>query len=1503
MRENRVCLFVGVILQMTDPQRWFIALATTSYSHAEMDDRPELADEVARMRDIFVNEFGYRLVPGVTQNMTGYELKKLLRSFLCDPARSSADIFVFYYTGHGVLRNSELVLPFSDTTSDLTGTGVWAGDLAKWIFRGTVVTKTLIILDTCYSGQGAGDLTTDAISALEGLKGQVEHPDIAIIASARPYEQASSCAFPQAFGEVVRHRASGGHEPQYLPLDTVIGMVQSRTPAWQHARLYHIGETVTHFLPNPRFDQQLQGLDLRAQRDLAQRERRKAEISAHVDPRARGLDLPQENVWLFTGRHAALRELVSHLSPAPESSSGWAIAVTGDPGSGKSSVLARLYTLADTQLRPRVPGIERLPPDTVPQRGAVSRFIHARGLTTETILAGLAEAAGIHAETVGDFAMRLGHKATPLAVIVDAIDEANDPKHLVDTLLAPLAREAERIGLRLLLGTRRHLLPRLGPEVQLLDLDEETYADPESVKSYASQCLLQLNKKTPYADLPQEILEATSAAIAEAARKSFLVALITARSLALRTSAVNPFDVAWRASLPREASSAMRLDLDQRLGQQAQRARDLLLPLAYAAGAGLPWEDLWAPLATMLSRDATCYLNSDIDWLIDQAGFYIIETIENERSTYRLYHEALAEHLRECHDNQVMHGKITAYLLRQVPIRDGRRDWREVASYIRMNLSTHAAKAKFLDDLILDPAYLLEAAPPQLLDSLPSVVSVSAATAAAAYQDAAQYFKITDKSDHVSYLELAAHQHSSSELIARIRQLKIGCSFWRPRWSVWAPQHPHRILRRYAGPISGLSSARLGTNSVILANVNTEVHALDPVSGVDAVHFSLQHPAKVAGMSFIEVQVQQPRDPAPLREVVQEGAERDGRRKRKDEEDDSIFTEYLKRIAIGDIRKGRRPETFPLVVTGCRDGLVRIWDLRTGKLAIPELQSSFKDCRSVSAYQDEQDLLVAACSESGYLRIWRIPTEHLSDRTGPRGHLDCESITVRTNVGLVTETIFLKDGTLEPTLIVAGSAGKVSFLALSKERAAVRATEIQPSAVNVVSAILTDSGHAIVTAGSDHVIRIFDMEKKQAAEKTLEGHRDTIQDLALGNIGFRQNRTIFSVSSDSTVRCWDLQSGLPLGSPMRGHTGAVRAVTIAGRGVITGGDDGTIRNWDVTINASGDSTADDTVDVNVLTISDLSHWRTCVLAGHPGGWLSGWDLESGTTIFRHKKHQGPINAISVYDSSCILTGGGTAGRLFGDDFDVQAWWLNDGNLESRPLKAHTGPVRDIVVTHLYNGEQALLTIGGSVYDNDFAIRIWDLQSLLRAKGNDSLQPVAEYIPAKASPTAATAISVGRQTVLMLAYEDSYIRLIDVATGRPVAQPIAVPGTGITALLTMQLEGHTVAVAGCDNGALYIWDLRPLKTHRSARRMFQRLPRIKELRRIQGVGRVTALCISGQQDLIAARGSHVELGILKDIPSQTIELNSSVTSLALYGSSTLAVGTVQGAVIIDLLPGK
>jgi len=251
-----------------------------------------------------------------------------------------------------------------------------------------------------------------------------------------------------------------------------------------------------------------------------------------------------------------------------------------------------------------------------------------------------------------------------------------------EDLLRPLIERGRGL-IRLLLGARRHVCPQLGPSwaqtCEEIDLDAPYYADPWSLTALVRRILRSSHPAqavaSPFADCPPLVLEEVIAAIAEAAGRSFFVARILATTQAAQPTLPDPRDPSWRASLPTHAGPAMRQDLETRLPGHAGRAVDLLRPLAYAKGPGLPWEDIWPLLANALPPGHG-YTNDDLLELAERAGSYIVEsgTIE-DRSLYRLYHRSLTEYLRADRDEDADENAITTALVRHIPLRiNGRTD-------------------------------------------------------------------------------------------------------------------------------------------------------------------------------------------------------------------------------------------------------------------------------------------------------------------------------------------------------------------------------------------------------------------------------------------------------------------------------------------------------------------------------------------------------------------------------------------------------------------------------------------------------------------------------------------------------------------------------------------------------------------------------------------------------------------------------------------------------------
>ena len=752
---------------------------------------PHIVDSINRITRIFTEDFGYERTTSLDIDPPAEQIGKEIREFClkCD----HDDIVTLYYTGHADEVNEKHRVWTGSTLDGVLGT-LETGHLADLMLVGTPLRYALIILDTCFAGKGGAE----ALRASVGSMGEGAGKTLALLTAAYPREQIVAGDFARLFEHAVIQRAVAGHEPRYLTLGAIARLVDANPsrPGWQtvsHSVLF--GRTdLLPFFPNRRFNLQLHGLDLLTQLRIEQEELRVGDLRGHFLPRARGVDVPAEPGQRFVGREAALRDLVSWLQNKDDLS---ARIVTGGPGSGKSAVIGRLVVLSDHDWRRTVP-TEDLAADTIPPEGAIATGIHARGMTSAQVLTALCATVGVRADTPADMLREM--RGRRFTVAIDAVDEALDPAGLVSGVLRPLVEAGPAEGLRLLLGTRPHLLEPLGMTGSAIDIDDERYADPASIYEYVVRGLEASNPQSPYHSAPADLVAAVAGAVAEAAGHSFLVALIVSRTLLSGTEVPDPEDPGWRARLPGTAAAAMHSDLEARLGAEADRARDLLRPLAFAHGAGLPWEELWAPLASKLSgRD---YTDDDLIWLRRQAGSYVVEAMESGHSVYRLYHAALAEYLRQGCDEGHIHNLFSVFLMGRVPMSRSGLDWSRAHPYILAHLATHAQRAGMLDSLLLDPGYLVNAGSAGLLAALPAARDPDAVLAGRAYQRAVHQLRDQPEDYRFSYLELASRITHAALLASRIA-VSAPHRRWSVPWTHWPPEHPHRILAGHLGLVNG----------------------------------------------------------------------------------------------------------------------------------------------------------------------------------------------------------------------------------------------------------------------------------------------------------------------------------------------------------------------------------------------------------------------------------------------------------------------------------------------------------------------------------------------------------------------------------------------------------------------------------------------------------------------------------------------------------------------------
>jgi hypothetical protein len=143
-----------------------------------------------------------------------------------------------------------------------------------------------------------------------------------------------------------------------------------------------------------------------------------------------------------------------------------AAVITGGSAGAPTPALARVVATSDPAARRRIPdtAITGLPRSAVLAVGAIDLAIDATGRTVAEIQDRVAERFGFRADGLVD---GLLHRQPPPALVIDRLESAADPAGLVSELVAPLAAEARRYGLRLVTGFAGPLPANLAYDLSL----------------------------------------------------------------------------------------------------------------------------------------------------------------------------------------------------------------------------------------------------------------------------------------------------------------------------------------------------------------------------------------------------------------------------------------------------------------------------------------------------------------------------------------------------------------------------------------------------------------------------------------------------------------------------------------------------------------------------------------------------------------------------------------------------------------------------------------------------------------------------------------------------------------------------------------------------------------------------------------------------------------------------------------------------------------------------
>ncbi|MFG2127534.1 caspase family protein [Streptomyces sp. NPDC048751] len=1128
-------------------RRYVLAAGTRHYpDDPDLTELPGVEEDVERVAALF-QDLGYtRILPHLSSSPRSQHLLGELEEWLEHPDRSERDVLVVYYAGHGVKhprRRDHYLMCGGSKIARPQGTAIRSSDLAG-VVTGSCVGHALLILDTCYAGAGTAQMASVAVD-LATLRGN-DSEGPWLLAAARAREEAVDHAFVPALEEALRHSRAGMRQPHLDVLD-----VTSRIDAYLREHHPHQSarcsaaevRTPPPFFPNPAYRPGLSPtlVDVQTAREWA----------AHFDPRGRGVEYASEKGDFFTGRLQALATLASWLREPQHD--GRARVITGGPGSGKSALLGRLLALADTD-----PGVWPTAPAYVtPPAGCVTTAVHARGANLESLTGRLAGALGIDADSPHQLLAALADHTAPCTLLIDALDEAGtgvggtEPLRIARELLRPLSTLPH---VRLLIGTRRETIAALGSAVHVIDLDNAAYAKRTDIEEYAHASLEASGACRRY---PPDTRRELARAIAARAGQSFLVARMTVRAVAHGDLVVDTSRPGWEQTLPTEAGQAFDAYL-ARYGEDEAKVRRLLTPLAYAEGDGLPWDALWAPLATALS--AVPCSDEDVDWLFRNAGAYVVEVpAEDERSVFRLFHEALAEHLRSPRRDTENQRRLTAALQQTVPLRqDGDRDWTRAHPYIVKNLPGHAAAAGELAELLRDSFFLVHADPDALLSAMDGVDDHMVRRTHAMYRSSAHLHRRLPTTYRAQLLAVDSTRFGMDEHQRALRRLLA----WAPRWATRTQTSGtlRATLDSYCGSYSVMDCLTVGSVPLLAtAGPNREVWLWD--MRTQSVHTSLRgHRADLTALCCGEadgVQIVATADldgevriwniaegTVSLRITVAQSGE--GRPNPRTERvisstgGDKSAPDFAVSLACTVL------DGAPVLLGYGFNGTAWLWDLRTAELLRHvDTQASALTVRAAIGCVELGDAPHAIVT-SGYrpALAWNLINGELS-HVPARDSADVEVQWTGSLEGRAT--VFL--------------GGKVGLLRWDPvTRAESRLFPSHSKQVTATAVVPGRTGDAVVVGHADGTIHIRDAQSGALIGR-LNGHDQWVHALSTAVVEGAQ--VIVSSSMDGTLRLWDLPEESEIATSP-GHNSQVHAVTCLVAGgmpiAVTGGDL-SVRAW------------------------------------------------------------------------------------------------------------------------------------------------------------------------------------------------------------------------------------------------------------------------------------------------------------------------------------------------------
>ena len=1346
---------------------------------SQLKSLPYSAEQQSNLRVLFEKEprfrdAGFEVLDLEPCRNSGDVLARLKQ--VGDLARKNGDLnVVLIWSGHGQTFDRKLRLATPECTEPLNeASGLPASELV--IQTGAKVARNFcVFIDACEAG-GAALEFSEVAAARAWNDADQEHTFAAFYASC-PFISAKDGTYlslltsildkgpsEEAEKEVQDRGHNIGFRKKYRLLSAnEIDQAISAEIIAHPGRYRGLGPSaVTGFgsqflFPNPRYS-------INAPVRMVDEEA----LDTHFLSKARGIEFGLRG-WHFTGRVQTTRNILGWATSEPSATASIYI-LTGGGGTGKSALVGRLVALSDREARERlrIEGWneeEDQESGTLPSVDLFDAAVHLRNLTAQRVVEQLAvllrldrpESPKAFVETIEK------QNKTHMRVVFDALDEAEDPGTVASAVILPLAK----VGWRVLVATRPSSRARGADDlisllssvrVELQDLDADTNS-AEDIAQYVT-ARIRSEQSPQFMDNPS-LIKLASTMIAERAKDKFLYARIATSYLLRCVDEISEqtLDGLLGAGINGIFDQDLR-ELDKSFQTHFKRkdrgASRLLEALAWAQGSGIPIRDgLWGTvtnaLASQLQGTFVKIEDTHVNWVLREAGRYILEDGDGDQAVYRLFHQSLIDHFHPNRDTEADRASIIAQSLSTCARNMG--GWRHANSYLVRHMASHWAACRpqlELHSLLLDFQWMrarLEGTDihallkdyEYVMDPAPQAISVVSRTlsmtAHILWKDKRQLIpqllgRVPPVDKQLQMLrEDARHTIDRLMLLPRLGGLRQAGSLIRvididiPKaylfntvaftldgnhvvlggrdgtvwlWDVLGGKTTGEPLRGHGGKVNSVAFSQDGM--YVVSGSDDKTLRLWEVASCKEIHVLRGHEGRITCVAFSPdgMQVVSGSDDATLRLWEVRSGQVLGELHWNDHEI-GLLSVVLRLVRF----VGFTSVAFSLdgnhVIAGGRDGSVRRWDVHSKQAVGDPLWHNsevshviFRGGVSSVAFSSD-GMQLASGGGDGALRLWSVSNQQALVEP-MLGHS-----------GKVTSVAFRRDG----RQMVSGGEDRTVRLWEVESGKELRVFRGHEEGVSSVAFSL--DGTYVVSGGDDGTVRLWDIHGEQVRDDLLRGHDGEVTCVAFSPDG----TYLISGSDDRSVRLWDVHSGQVLGEPLRYDrersllSGLVRVGGISsvafnsdGTCVVAGGRDGTVWLWEV---HSGllvaeplrydDKLRGSFVGRGISSVA-FNLDGTYVVSGNDDGTLRLWEVSSGNELHVLQGHEGGVSSVAFSPDGTKMVSGGCDGTV--------RLWEVASKKALHVFRGHEG--RIISVTFSSDG---MLVSSGS---DDGTVRLWEVLS-------------------------------------------------------------------------------------------------------------------------------------------------------------------------------------------------